>query len=221
MTASPDPPDDSTARGVKRTTRRELLRGSAGALGAVAVGSTTVTAHEGHEATETGAEAEETETEEGDGIFSPAVVRESAPKVGSDSFVGLFIQIVGTTTEPDESGIGSCPTFGNEQPIATLRGRFLDLRGEDRRGEVGVLFIDAGNPDIQPGKLFIVNDQQPCEESFVQLTLEQVGASKIKVQAGTGTTEDSYTSTPGFGPVAALTGLVLGAAGVVRALQRE
>lgn len=224
MASTSDRPDDTTTRRVERTarrgtTRREVLRSSAGALGVAVVGSTTVAAHESHQTT--GSDGESTGTdEEGDTVFSTAVIRSSAPKLGYDDYIGLFIQIVGTAAEPDESGVGNCPAFDGDQSIATLRGQFLDLRNEDQRGEEGILFIDASNPDIQPGKLFVVNDQRSCEGEHFQLQLEQVGASKVDVPEGT-TTDSSFTRTPGFGPLAALSGLALGAAGALRALRRE
>lgn len=220
MTDVPDRPDDERVK--RGVTRREVVRGAVGAVSAVAVGSATVTAHEEHQATETEAEGEPTGTgDEDDRVFSTAVVRDSAPKLGRDSFVGVFIHITGTTTEPDESGIGNCPSFNSDQPLATLRAQFLDIYQDgDWREEEGVLFIDATNPDVEPGKLFIVNRQDPCGESHVELQLEQIGASRIDVPTST-PTETASGRAPGFGPLAAVTGLALGATGILRRMRQK
>lgn len=202
-TSTPD-----NARGSAR--RRELLRGAAGAVAAGGL----LSGAGGAAAQETGNEDPGNDSgESGDerGPFTNAAISSDAPRLGSENFTGLFLQIEQAESMGEQPDVASCPFIDENQRVATFSA-FLISRGDGRsRSERVALYTNAGETDVKPGKLFIVNASQGCRgaSGLRQLKLEQIGASRIEVepQNGTGSGGTTSGSIPGFGAVTALGGL--------------
>lgn len=176
-------------------TRRTVLQGVAGAIGTATVGTAAATAHEGHS-----------------GVTTTAAINSTAPSFGQNDYVGLFVQIVGEADTAETKGVRNCEFVGANEGIAAFDVQFLQLTGEDKRQQEGRVFTAATNETVSPGQLYAINNQTSCGSAHYQVQLEQVGASKIKAAEK----DDSSFAAPGFGPLAALAGLGLGAAGLAR-----
>lgn len=151
--------------------------------------------------------AQESET----GIFTEAAIPDSAPTFDGDGYVGLFVHVSGPGEDKPSQGVDSC-SFAGDGTLVTWDAVLVDKTGESAQ-ESTTLHAKQGAEGLQGGSLFVVNDQQDCGDGFVQVSLEKVGASKVDYEGTTSTDGEDGEGTvdvPGFGPVAALAG-VLGA----------
>lgn len=150
------------------------------------------------------------------GVFTEAAVPDSAPTFDGDDYVGLFVHVSGPGEDRSSDPVRNC-AFAGDGTLVTWDVMLVDESGTNAQ-ETTTLHAKQGADGMQGGHLFIVNDQQDCGDGYVQLSLEQVGASGIDVQTGTeGGAGDGATDAdiPGFGPVAGVAGL-LGAGWLAR-----
>lgn len=141
--------------------------------------------------------------------FTSVAIPDSAPTFGESDYVGLFVHVAGPGGDKPSQGVGNCPFAGDSQ-LVTWNAVVVDKTGNRQQAET-TLHAKQGAQDMQGGKLFIVDEQRNCGNGFVQLSLEQVGASSVEVQTsptkkGEGT--EGAIEGPGFGPVAGVAGLL-------------
>lgn len=149
--------------------------------------------------------------ESGTGVFTEAAIPDSAPTFDRDDYVGLFVHISGPGADKSSQGVDSC-SFAGDGTLVTWDAVLVDKTGESAK-ESTTLHAKQGAEGLQGGRLFVVDEQQGCGDGFVQVSLEQVGASKVDYKGTTSTDGEGGEGdidAPGFGPVAALAG-VLGA----------
>ncbi|SFR50457.1 hypothetical protein [Halogeometricum limi] len=188
----------------KTLSRRRLLSATA------AVGTAAVTP-----AFVGGAAAQSDSTENKD---TPVAVQNTAPKFGRDDYVGQFVQVSGYDREASKQGVGSCEFVGSDADITGYDAEMIDTYNDDHRSEEITMFAVTTGTNVQPGKLFVVNEQSQCSGGYVTLQLEEVGSSSIETPGqsdGTGGSSGSSSEIPGFGVLAGLLGV--GAAGAAAA----
>ncbi|ELZ34058.1 hypothetical protein C474_03835 [Halogeometricum pallidum JCM 14848] len=179
--------------------RRRLLAGT------VAAGTAALTPAFADSATAQSGDDEES-------VTPSAAVQNTAPTFGNSDYVGLFVQISGYNRDADSQGVGSCAFVQSEDSVTGYDAEMIDTYNDNHESESIVLFAVTQNP-VQPGKLFVVNDQSSCGGGYVSLQLEEVGSSSIETPGSTGS--GSGSSIPGFGFLAGALGL--GAAGAAAA----
>ena len=141
-----------------------------------------------------------------------AAVQNTAPTFGNPDYTGLFVQVSGYNRDADSQGVGSCGFVESEDSVTGYDAEMIDTYNENHQSESIVLFAVTQN-SVQPGKLFVVNQQSSCGGGYVNLQLEEVGSSSIETP---GSTESgSGSAIPGFGFLAGALGL--GAAGAAAA----
>ncbi|MFC7196680.1 PGF-CTERM sorting domain-containing protein [Halosimplex aquaticum] len=104
--------------------------------------------------------------------------------------------------------------------------QIINAKGEGAPEEEETTLYIGESVDVAPGQLYIINRFNRCGSGFVGVTLEQIGRSDVGANPddagngqGTVTTADPDGggegfggSGPGFGPLAALAGLLGGGA---------
>lgn len=176
--------------------RRRLLAGTA------AAGTAALTPAFADSATAQSGDDEEA-------ITPYAAVQDTAPTFGNSDYVGLFVQVSGYNRDADSQGVGSCAFVQSEDSVTGYDAEMIDTYNDNHESEPIVLFAVTQNP-IQPGKLFVVNNQSSCGGEYVSLQLEEVGSSSIETPGSS-----SGSAIPGFGFLAGALGL--GAAGAAAA----
>lgn len=169
---------------------------------------------------ETGGSPTGSGDEDEDATTTTAAVPAGTPTIGHPSYAGLFLHVGNVQRQADARGLGSCPFFGSGDEPAEYEATFIDRSQRDNPEDEIRLFVSADNGNVDQGKLFIVNQQQQCGDSFVQLQLESVGAEYDVNTAGEDESENggdgtTQTDTPGFGFGAGVAGLLAAAGGYV------
>lgn len=149
------------------------------------------------------------------GKFTTAAIPDSAPTFDGDDYVGLFLHIAGPGESKGSEGVQSCEfAASGDEELVTWDAMLVHKSGENAEEKI-TLHAKQGGDAMQGGRLFVVNGQTDCDDGFVQVQLEQVGASKVEYSgAGTSTggggggDGESNADSPGFGPVAGLVGLL-------------
>ncbi|ATW88599.1 PGF-CTERM protein [Halohasta litchfieldiae] len=151
-------------------------------------------------------------------VFTDVAISTTVPTLSGDDYTGLFMQVVNVeATEGIDVGVESCDILASDAEIMAYETRLIDRIEEDRQSTSAIIYAEEGNEEIHEGKLFVVDSQRPCPESFMALRLERVGAVQIGPEDG-----ETGSTTPGFGVGAAVVGL--GSASVLalrRRLQAE
>ncbi|WP_255198158.1 hypothetical protein [Halorarius litoreus] len=133
---------------------------------------------------------------------------------GDEDLVGYFVHLGSTTdVSTDPADVDGCG-FENWSPtdLSAFDGRLLDRLDEDHR-ETEMTVHVAGDAEVDTGTLWIINGTVECPDGQVGLEVEQVGAS---VPVSTAESTPSSAIGPGFGPLAAVGGLLAGVAALAR-----
>lgn len=183
--------------------RRRFLAGSA-ALGAAAV-------------TPAFAGAAAAQPDSGEDKTAPAAIPDSAPMFGNPDYTGLLVQVSGYDREASTEGVGGCAFVDSEDDLTGYDAEIIDTYNEDHQSEAITMFA-VTQANIKPGKLFVVNDQEPsCPDEYVRVQLEEIGSSSIETPGeGDGSAGGTGSSIPGFGVLAGVLGLGAAAAAAAR-----
>lgn len=154
------------------------------------------------------------------GITTEAVVPESEA-FSTDDYTGFFVHLTGAGgPEPDDT-VDQCSVadWDPDDPDV-YEAQLVDDAGEDSRSTSTTVYANA-ETELETGSLFVVNTQHDCPGDFVGLELEELLASGIEPSFGERPGEPTSAIGPGFGPVAALTGLTAGALALWRGASAE
>lgn len=189
-------------------TRRSLLANSAATLGTGAVAASGFVGASGVTAaqiTEAGA------------IPDPA-------KWGDDTdFAGFMIHVGGSLSPERERVAADCELAGSDTwPPDEMLAYDAQLinRKDDATEQAETTLYVGETANVTAGKLYIVNRFDRCDGGFLGVSLEQIGLSDVNVAgdgqptAGTTTADEGGSGAfgPGFGPLAAVAGLLGGGA---------
>ena len=144
--------------------------------------------------------------QESDTVTTPVAVAQSAPTLSGQDYTGLFVHIAGPADEQPNEGARQCP-FDAGGTIVTWDAILID-RANDNQQADAIIHAEQGAEALQSGNLFIVSDQRSCDSNFVQLVLEQVGASNIEVETTETESGGTGISVPGFGAATGLAGIL-------------
>lgn len=187
------------------TSRRAFLGGTA----TLAATTALPTAAAQESSTATGAETES--GGDGAGMFTMAAIPDDAPTFDGDDYVGLFVHISGPGENKGSEGVESCEfASSSDEELVTWDAILIDENGEDAKEKL-TLHAKQGADGMHGGHLFIVNGQSDCGDGYVQVTLEQIGASSVDYTGSVtegGSGGESNADAPGFGAVAGLSGLL-------------
>jgi PGF-CTERM protein len=151
-------------------------------------------------------------------VFTDVAISTTVPTLDRDDYTGLFMQVVNVeATEGIDTGVTSCDILASDAEIMAYETRLIDRIEGDRQSTSAIIYVEEGNQEVHEGKLFVIDSQRPCQDDFISLRLERVGAVQIGPEDG-----ETGSSTPGFGVGTAVVGL--GAASLValrRRLQTE
>lgn len=138
--------------------------------------------------------------------------------VGDDGdLVGYFVHLGGDAgVDTDPSDVDGCG-FESWSPteLSAYDARLLDRLDQEHRETETKVHV-AGNADVDTGTLWIVNRQVSCPDDHVGLEVEQVGAAVNVSTEESGDSTATEGSGPGFGPLAALGGVVASGVGWAR-----
>lgn len=137
------------------------------------------------------------------------VILSSEEFTRGDGYAGYFIHIGSeSTSEFSVSDLEDCQ-FENYNPssVAAYDGSLIDRQDEASR-QLPIQIYTAAAADIDPGTLWVVNRGVDCPSGdFVGLELEQIGATVVRADPEGAS---GGVGLPGFGPLAAIAGLIGG-----------
>ncbi|WP_123537048.1 hypothetical protein [Halosimplex salinum] len=217
---TPDDGTDDAAIGATGTTRRSVLAAGAGVLGAGAVSAGALTRSSGVAAAQ---------------ITEAAAI--PTPERWSDAnLAGFMIHVGGSIDSEQSQQAADCQVVGSDtwppDEMLAFDAQLIDRKDDSTAEEETTLYIGASS-DVEPGKLYIINRFNRCED-FVGVSLEQIGRADVNVEIDDRTTDtpadadqpDGATTEsedggfgavgPGFGPLAGLIGLLGGGALLAR-----
>lgn len=126
-----------------------------------------------------------------------------AEQFGGD-YQGLFVHVSEAgDAELDASRARACDFGWNPDKLESYAGKLIDKQAQSHE-EVPTKLYVAGDRDLKPGSLWVVEKQHSCPDAYVGLELEQVGAEIVRSK------RQVDESGPGFGPLAALAGVGAG-----------
>ncbi|MFC4358041.1 hypothetical protein ACFO0N_08790 [Halobium salinum] len=204
----------SGATGDVDSSRRDLLRASAGAVAAGGLFGGAGAGLAGAQENDSGGnESGDQAGDEGtDTVLAQGAIPETTTTFGRDTYEGLFLQVESPTDTSDEPNASGCGFVDGDQPVATFLVHLITRIDGASRSNQAILYANADTTEITSGRLFVVNSTQSCGSgnSLVQLELESIGASRIDgvVDDQNEPGEDETNNPiPGFGPVTAVGGL--------------
>lgn len=196
-------------------TRRRVLAGLGTSAATLAAGSGAVAAQD-----DAGS----------DRIAVPAIIPETNELSADENYTGFLLKL-NERLEADVSGIGGC-TVGGWSPSTPLvyEAQIVDTVNTSENDGYEVIPSSAYLPQdttFEPGDVFVVNSQSPCDGEYVGLQLENIRDSEDAVsyefereESGGGDASggggESGALGPGFGPLAAVGGIAGGAYALLR-----
>lgn len=190
------PPTSDRASGA--LTRRGLLRRAGAGVGVAATSGVGL------------ATGQETPS-----LTTRGIVQEQ--EVYEQDVTGFWIHLA-EELDPAPSGISNYCGFPDwtEEGSNAYDAQMIDRTADPEQQQIAIYLQEA--TDVAPGALFIVNESQSCEEGYVGLELERVGADLAAVWAqepgtqtpasdGGGAQPATGETGPGFGVVSGLAGL--------------
>lgn len=142
-------------------------------------------------------------------VTTRVVIRTTEDFTGGDGYAGYFLHVGSeSTSEFSASDLEDCQFEDyNPSDIAAYNGTLIDRQDEASR-QLPIQVYTAAAADIEPGTLWVVNREVTCADGdFIGLELEQIGATAVRADpegAANG------VGLPGFGPLAAVAGLLGG-----------
>jgi len=194
-----------------RLSRRRLLASVGTSAAALTVGSGVVAAQDGER------------------IATPAIIPETGSVSADENYTGFLLKL---DEELDVSydGIGSCSAEGwtPSNPRA-FSAKLVDTVSAGENDSYEVIPSSVALPqdtDFADGDLFVINNQSTCSGGgFLNVQMENIRSDENPVsynftrdegEGGGGGGGDSGAIGPGFGPVAALGGVLGGAYALAR-----
>ena len=205
--------------------RRQVLTAVGTSSVGLVAGSGVVAAQENGSGNESGAGSQS----EADRIAIPAIMPETGMISADENYTGFLLKLTARLEGTGVEGIGDC-TVGGWSPSnpRVFETQVVDTVSANNSDSYEVIPSSAYLPqdtDFQAGDLFVINSQSRCGGGYLGITLENIRAAENAVSYnytrdeggnGSGDGGGSGALGPGFGPVAAVGGVLGGAYALAR-----
>lgn len=209
-----------------RYTRRRVLTTVGTATVGLTAGSGVVAAQDNESGNDSGADSADSESEK---VAVSAIMPETGMISADEDYTGFLLKLTGELDTGVE-GIGDCTVEGwspsNPRVFETQVVDSVNAGQSDAYEVIPSSVYLPQDTDFRAGDLFVINNQSECTEGYLGIQLENIRASENAVSYnftrqnesgdGGGSGGGSDAIGPGFGPVAAVGGVLGGAYALAR-----
>ncbi|WP_101294108.1 PGF-CTERM sorting domain-containing protein [Halegenticoccus soli] len=163
---------------------------------------------------------------EDDEVTTTAGLLGAAPKFNNRNYTGLFVKILGDESDVPGDEVKPCPFVGPGEDVVTTEAVLIDRIEAARNSKRTSLYADKEDENIEPGNLFVINEQNRCGTDAFAVTLELIRedvptTTPTETESGGQGGDETGIQMPGFGVPAALAGIGAAAYAALRGSESE